>query len=100
MADSAIGTRAADMPGTDDLMMRVYAAMTQHERTLIGEPTRTALAAARARGVALGSDRVRAGPRRHRTPARRRDARRTAWRSRPSACGPRASSRMRRLRER
>ena len=42
--------RAADMPGADDLMMRVYAAMAQKERELIGERTRAALAAAKARG--------------------------------------------------
>jgi DNA invertase Pin-like site-specific DNA recombinase len=51
------------MPGADDLMMRIYAAMAQRERELIGERTRAALAAARARGVALGGDRG------HRPPA-------------------------------
>jgi DNA invertase Pin-like site-specific DNA recombinase len=45
------------MPGADDLMMRIYAAMAQRERELIGERTRAALAAAKARGVALGGDR-------------------------------------------
>ncbi|HEY8614309.1 MAG TPA: recombinase family protein, partial [Roseomonas sp.] len=49
--------RAADMPGADDLMMRVYAAMAQKERELISERTRAALAAARARGAVLGGDR-------------------------------------------
>ncbi|WP_376094375.1 recombinase family protein [Roseomonas sp. CCTCC AB2023176] len=46
-----------DMPGADDLMLRVYAAMAQKERELISERTRAALAAARARGRALGGDR-------------------------------------------
>jgi DNA invertase Pin-like site-specific DNA recombinase len=45
------------MPGADDLMMRIYAAMAQKERELIGERTRAALAAAKARGRALGGDR-------------------------------------------
>ncbi|MFC7543905.1 recombinase family protein [Siccirubricoccus deserti] len=45
--------RAADKPGADDLMMRIYAAMTQKERELISERTRSALAAAKARGTAL-----------------------------------------------
>src|SRR3954454_11444744 len=45
------------MPGADDLMMRIYAAMAQKERELISERTRAALAAARARGKALGGDR-------------------------------------------
>ena len=38
-------------------MMRIYAAMAQRERELIGARTRAVLAAARARGVALGGDR-------------------------------------------
>jgi DNA invertase Pin-like site-specific DNA recombinase len=45
------------MPGADDLMMRVYAAMAQKERELISERTRAALAAAKARGRVLGGDR-------------------------------------------
>jgi DNA invertase Pin-like site-specific DNA recombinase len=48
---------AADMPGADDLMMRVYAAMAQKERELISERTKAALAAAKARGARLGGDR-------------------------------------------
>jgi hypothetical protein len=31
--------RTADMPGADDLMMRIYAAMAQKERELISERT-------------------------------------------------------------
>ena len=49
--------RAADMPGADDLMMRIYAAMTQMERELISERTKAALAAAKTRGAVLGGDR-------------------------------------------
>jgi DNA invertase Pin-like site-specific DNA recombinase len=45
------------MPGANDLMLRIYAAKAQRERELIGARTRAALAAARARGVALGGDR-------------------------------------------
>ena len=48
---------AADRPGADDLMMRVYAAMAQKERELISERTKAALAAAKARGARLGGDR-------------------------------------------
>ena len=55
--EDGVSIRAADMPGADDLMMRVYAAMAQKERELISERTRAALAAAKARGKALGGDR-------------------------------------------
>ncbi|MFH5927340.1 recombinase family protein [Roseomonas sp. SXEYE001] len=57
LLEEGISIRAADMPGADDLMMRVYAAMAQKEREIISERTRAALAAARARGAVLGGDR-------------------------------------------
>jgi DNA invertase Pin-like site-specific DNA recombinase len=57
LLEEEISIRAADMPGAADLIMRVYAAMAQKERELISERTRAALAAAKARGRALGGDR-------------------------------------------
>jgi DNA invertase Pin-like site-specific DNA recombinase len=57
LLEDGVSIRAADMPGADDLMMRVYAAMAQKERELISERTRAALAAAKARGRVLGGDR-------------------------------------------
>ena len=57
LLEDGFSIRAADMPGADDLMMRIYAAMAQKERELISERTRAALAAARARGRVLGGDR-------------------------------------------
>jgi DNA invertase Pin-like site-specific DNA recombinase len=57
LLEDGYSVRAADMPGADDLMMRVYAAMAQKERELISERTRAALLAARARGRRLGGDR-------------------------------------------
>jgi DNA invertase Pin-like site-specific DNA recombinase len=57
LLEEGLSIRAADMPGADDLMMRVYAAMAQKERELISERTRAALAAARARGAVLGGNR-------------------------------------------
>jgi DNA invertase Pin-like site-specific DNA recombinase len=57
LLEEGISIRAADMPGADDLMMRVYAAMAQKERELISERPRAALDAARARGAVLGGDR-------------------------------------------
>ena len=57
LLEDGYSVRAADMPGADDLMMRVYAAMAQKEREVISERTRAALAAAKARGAVLGGDR-------------------------------------------
>ena len=57
LLEDGTSIRAADMPGADDLMMRIYAAMAQKERELISERTKAALGAARARGVMLGGDR-------------------------------------------
>ena len=56
LLEEGVSLRAADMPGADDLMLRIYAAMAQKERELIGERTRAALAAAKARGRVLGGD--------------------------------------------
>jgi len=57
LLEDGYSVRAADMPGADDLMMRVYAAMAQKERELISERTRAALTAAKTRGAVLGGDR-------------------------------------------
>src|SRR4051794_34147827 len=57
LLEDGYSIRTADMPGADDLMMRIYAAMAQKERELISERPGAALAAARARGKALGGDR-------------------------------------------
>jgi DNA invertase Pin-like site-specific DNA recombinase len=65
LLEDGVSIRAADMPGADNLMLRIYAAMAQKERELISERTRAALAAAKARGKALGGDhgyRPAAGP--------------------------------------
>ncbi|WP_421989945.1 recombinase family protein [Roseococcus sp.] len=57
LLEDGVSIRAADMPGADDLMMRIYAAMAQRERELISARTKAALAAAKARGIVLGGDR-------------------------------------------
>ena len=57
LLEDGVSLRAADMPGADELMLRIYAAMAQKERELIGERTRAAVAAAKARGRVLGGDR-------------------------------------------
>lgn len=56
LLEEGISIRAAVMPGADDLMMRVYAAMAQKERELISERTKAALAA-RKRGAVRGGHR-------------------------------------------
>ena len=84
LLEDGYSVRAADMPGADDLMMRVYAAMAHKERELISERTRAALAAAKARGTVLGGDRGYrpsvAPDARAATSARRGEAERTAHR--------------------
>jgi hypothetical protein len=62
LLEDGYSIRAADMPGADDLMLRIYAAMAQKERELISERTKAALAAARARGKALGGETGATGP--------------------------------------
>ena len=47
LLEDGVSIRAADMPGADDLMMRIYAAMAQKKRELISARTKAALAAAR-----------------------------------------------------
>jgi DNA invertase Pin-like site-specific DNA recombinase len=54
--EEGYATRAADMPGAGDLMMRIYAAMAQKERELISERTQGALAAIKTRATALAED--------------------------------------------
>ncbi|MGK7867674.1 recombinase family protein [Falsiroseomonas sp. E2-1-a20] len=40
LLEDGYSIRAADMPGADKLMLRIYAAMAQKERELISEPGR------------------------------------------------------------
>ena len=54
LLEDGVWLRAADMPGVDELRLRIYAAMAQKEWELIGERMRAALAAAKARGQVLG----------------------------------------------
>jgi DNA invertase Pin-like site-specific DNA recombinase len=54
LLESGAKFTALDMPNADRFMMHVYAAMAEEEGRRIGERTRMALAAAKARGVKLG----------------------------------------------
>lgn len=55
LIESGVQFRAADMPNADRFMLHVYAAMAEEEGRRISERTKSALAAAKARGVKLGT---------------------------------------------
>jgi len=55
LMESNIKLVVADMPNASDFSLHVYAALAQEERRLIGERTRKALAAAKAKGTKLGT---------------------------------------------
>ncbi|MDW9931992.1 DNA invertase [Sinorhizobium meliloti] len=50
--------KVATMPNADPFQMHIYAALAEKERKFIGERTKAALAAAKARGVKLGGYRA------------------------------------------
>jgi DNA invertase Pin-like site-specific DNA recombinase len=56
LMDSNTDFVACDMPHASRLVLHVMAAFAEHERQMIGERTKAALAAAKARGVRLGAN--------------------------------------------
>jgi DNA invertase Pin-like site-specific DNA recombinase len=58
----------------DPLMLHIYAAFAEKERSLISERTKAALAALKARGIRLGSGNPKVGAHKQRDAARERDA--------------------------
>lgn len=54
--EQGIGLAVAEMPHATDFQLHIFAALAQEERRLISERTRSALAEARKRGVALGKN--------------------------------------------
>ncbi len=60
---SAVGFTVAEMPDATELTIHIYAAMAQHERKLISQRTKEALARAKANGKQLGNPCLRRGER-------------------------------------
>ena len=76
LLEAGVEIAAADMPEANRFLLHVMAAVAEHEAQAISDRTRAALAAAKARGVALGwSMPRRAGEQRH---AARKGAERNA----------------------
>ena len=66
LLEAGVEIAAADMPEANRFLLHVMAAVAEHEAQAISDRTRAALAAAKARGVALGwSMPERAGEQRH-----------------------------------
>lgn len=55
LLETGVDFVAADMPNANKVMIQMYAVMSEWERDQISERTKAALAAAKARGVALGA---------------------------------------------
>ena len=54
LLESGVEIAAADMPEANRFLLHVMAAVAEHEARMISDRTRAALAAAKARGAALG----------------------------------------------
>jgi DNA invertase Pin-like site-specific DNA recombinase len=62
LMEAGVDFVACDMPTANKLTLHIMAAMAEHEGQMISERTRNALAAAKARGAALGGYRGKGSP--------------------------------------
>jgi DNA invertase Pin-like site-specific DNA recombinase len=92
MMDSTVEFLACDFPQANRLTLHILAAVAEHERRMISERTKAALAAAKRRGVKLGGRRLGGGQRYAaiRSLALRRPRRRrtNAFSTSQTICGP------------
>lgn len=61
LMESRVDFLAVDMPQASRLTIHILAAVAEHERAMISERTKAAMAQAKARGVKLGNPHIRSG---------------------------------------